>query len=132
MRVLLLIIIFVNLNADDLQIIKDMVSDIVKTSDKSESKKSSAIPNPFFIKNKSIKIQKDENGTIVDILPKKEMILYAIFQDSAKIDDKWYRVGDFVNGKKIIDIGLRSVTLYKQKSKKIYLKGVNGITITAE
>ena len=132
MRVLFLIIIFVNLNADDLQIIKDMVSDIVKTSDKSESKKSSAIPNPFFIKNKSIKIQKDENGTIVDILPKKEMILYAIFQDSAKIDDKWYRVGDFVNGKKIIDIGLRSVTLYKQKSKKIYLKGVNGITITAE
>ena len=72
----------------------------------------------FDDEEKKENINKNRN-----LVPKTVPILriYAIFQNKVNINGKWFKLGDNVNGYKIIKIGKGFVLLKKDNIKK-YLK----------
>jgi len=79
--------------------------------------------NPFVkIKKKAETKEKRVKHDISEI-KEKNLVLYAIFQNRVNINGKWFKVGDVVNGYKIIKINTYGIYLSKNnKIKKISLK----------
>jgi hypothetical protein len=77
--------------------------------------------NPFKIQ---VPIQKNEQVNIKNVsVIKKELKLYAIFQNKVNINGKWLKTGDYIEGYKVIKISENEVLLTKNgKIKKIALK----------
>ncbi len=103
-----------------------------------EQKEIQKLKNPFIDEKKLTKIIKIEKKkrAFKKIHHKKVYRLYAIFDDRAKINGRWYRKGSRVGSYKLIAIegkrvllkrGKRTLTLFLHtKSKKIKLYPVTG------
>ena len=73
-----------------------------------------SIKNPFIMKKVEV-VVKDNNSTVV----KKDIYnLSAIFDKKAKINGKWYKIGDEIGDFKLKMIKTRSVVIANEHYKK--------------
>jgi predicted MPP superfamily phosphohydrolase len=86
------------------------------------------ISNPFEAKE-----PKEQTTTTKSTLEKKSSPyeLLAIFANRAKVNGKWIKVGDMIDGQKVVAIGKNSIVLDGKNRQKLYLKGVKGVSIQA-
>jgi len=117
MKKILLLTVFVTLYADVSEIIS-----LIKNMENFTPKFRHIVNyNPFKIQ---VPIQKNEQVNIKNVsVIKKELKLYAIFQNKVNINGKWLKTGDYIEGYKVIKISENEVLLTKNgKIKKIALK----------
>jgi hypothetical protein len=114
----------------------DDIDDIInKINSKRESKVSkdvianvkSPIPNVKIVESNS----SNESNTSTVLKSEKEVFeLKGIINNSAKINNKWVKVGDAINSYKVIDIMEDAVYLEDgNKSKMIFFNKTNNIKI---
>jgi len=71
----------------------------------------------YFNESKQESVIIDSNSTSTS---KKDSTLkiYAIFQDRVNINEKWFKIGDSIDGYEIIKIDKNSILLKKENDKK--------------
>lgn len=95
----------------------------------------SNIVSPFYMKKDIILNKSSDNNSTSISDNKQSLTLYAIINNTAKINNQWYVRGDNLYGYKIKHIGKSSVILYNQSTKtkldlKINNKGNNNVFIS--
>ncbi len=80
-----------------------------------------ALKSPFVTVKKDTK--RDTNDTV---LQKEKFILNVIMQKRAKINDHWYRLGDDVDGLKLVSIDKKMVILKNsEKTQRLIIRRKN-------
>lgn len=116
---------------EEIQKIKDMTAFLSQSKQSFDKELIKSIKNPF-VSNFANEVNQDNNSTSFVFIPKKELELLAIFQNRVKINEKWYKLGDFIESKKLIKINKKSVVLKGDKELEIFLKGTNGVVIKVD
>jgi len=73
-----------------------------------------SLKNPFIVPNVT-----NPNQKLIKFEFDEKLLLDAILNNSVLISSRWYRVGEWVNGYKIVKIDETSITL--SKLKKIFI-----------
>ena len=125
--------------ANELQWVEEQVKAIKPKRDGISNTELTSLHNPFIFleKNKIIteddKKKKDDGvrSIVPSIVPtvdtksiaikeQKELVVYAIINQSALIGTQWYKIGDTIRDYKVKNMGFKSVTLVK-KNKELVL-----------
>ncbi len=106
---------------EDIKRFDSIFNEISKKRNGLNSATINAVKDPFVYKREIKKIVKTKNGKTVKEKPKKAILkLFAIFNNKAKINGKWYRVRQKVGNYKVLRINKNSVIL-RDGGKRITL-----------
>ena len=134
----LLLLITVILNADlSLEQIESMVNKIHEKREGVKLETLETTKEPF------VRLEEDENNITTFVIPRKEekiedndvkMILHAIVNGKAYINDKWLKPEEIILGYTLKHIGIRGVVLRNETNvKKLYLsKKIKSLITTEE
>jgi len=109
------------------------IANIEKMVEEIKAKRTSRMKEDVNISSPFILVRQESNSTVRTFAPATaekpvKFILGAIINDAAFIDGKWHRVGDEINGFKVMSIasdrvtlkqGERTVVLFFKKTKSI-------------
>ncbi len=108
----------VNLFAYDIESINKIFSDLEKQ--KFNKIEVSDLANPFQkVDLNSSNLIKTSNGEVQVLEEKIVLKLEVIFNNKAKINDKWYKVGEEVLGFKVVAVNFDTVVLKNGEKKEI-------------
>lgn len=120
----LLLLLVVNLSANELKWVDEQIQAIKPPRQGMQSKELAKIKDPFIFlsasKSKSTRKYKRSKYRKSSIKKKHAFVhnkfsLAIIINQTARINDKWYKIGDSVSGYKIEKIDSSSVLLTKNK-----------------